>query len=151
MAPIAIFFNYDERLARESAATQSKTTHSMPACVNACQRMVADLIRLYSGETVEQLWQNDLIAYTPDPQKLDGLADDTQAIAKWALQTTDNFRDAVLSVINLGVDTDSLGAVIGQYAGARYGLSGIPKEWVDNLMWKDYILELAEKLYYEED
>lgn len=36
---------------------------------------------------------------------------------------TDNFYDAVLWAVNMGGDSDTVGAIVGQITGAMYGLS----------------------------
>lgn len=63
----------------------------------------------------------------------------TLEAALWALSTTDNFKDAVLKAVNLGCDTDTVGAVTGGLAGIMYGLDGIPKEWIEALRGKEII------------
>ena len=35
-----------------------------------------------------------------------------------------------MAAVNLGGDSDTIGAVCGQLAGAFYGYSAIPKEWI---------------------
>lgn len=151
IAPMAIFFNYDVKEAIAVAITQSKTTQPLAIYHNISQLMAFDLIMFYRGAPLEKMWVQESIPLTQDDVIT---TDDPQSLhdaAKWALKTTDNFRDAVLSVVNLGAEADVAGTIVGQYAGALYGLSGIPEEWIDQLIQKDYILELAEKLYYEED
>lgn len=46
---------------------------------------------------------------------------------------TDSFRDAVLMAVSMGGDTDTIGAITGAIAGALYGYTGIPSEWIDSL------------------
>ncbi|MEV0318546.1 ADP-ribosylglycohydrolase family protein [Streptomyces sp. NPDC050658] len=53
--------------------------------------------------------------------------------AVWALRTTDSYEDAVRAAIDLGGDTDTVAAVTGGLAGARYGLDAIPVRWTDPL------------------
>jgi ADP-ribosyl-[dinitrogen reductase] hydrolase len=65
----------------------------------------------------------------------------------WSVWQTDNFRDAVLMAANLGDDADSVAAVAGQLAGALYGASSIPPEWLDKLAWREEIEELAGDLF----
>ncbi len=50
--------------------------------------------------------------------------------ALWALGATGSFEDALVAAVNLGGDADSIGAVCGQLAGAKYGLSAIPERWL---------------------
>uniref|UniRef100_UPI002FDA156B ADP-ribosylglycohydrolase family protein n=1 Tax=Mixta calida TaxID=665913 RepID=UPI002FDA156B len=65
----------------------------------------------------------------------------------WAVWNTDNFRDAILLVANLGDDADSVAATAGQIAGALYGYSGIPQEWRDRLVQEKRIAAMAEALF----
>ena len=51
--------------------------------------------------------------------------------ALWAFNATHNFRDALVAAVNLGGDADTIGAVCGQIAGAYYGYSAIPREWLE--------------------
>lgn len=71
--------------------------------------------------------------------KSSGYVVDTLEAALWAVSTTDNFRDAVLKAVNLGSDTDTVGAVAGGLAGIMYGMDGIPEEWIDSLRGKEII------------
>ena len=59
---------------------------------------------------------------------MDGLA-----MALHILYTTDNFKDAMLRAVNLCGDADSLGSIVGQIAGAYYGLDSIPENWITTL------------------
>ncbi|MGW1929038.1 ADP-ribosylglycohydrolase family protein [Streptomyces sp. NPDC001919] len=49
--------------------------------------------------------------------------------AVWALRTTTTFEDAIRAAIDLGGDTDTVAAVTGGLAGARYGLEAVPARW----------------------
>ncbi|MCJ1676843.1 ADP-ribosylglycohydrolase family protein [Streptomyces sp. APSN-46.1] len=49
--------------------------------------------------------------------------------AVWALRTTSGFAEAVRAAVDLGGDTDTVAAVTGTLAGARYGQGAIPAEW----------------------
>jgi ADP-ribosyl-[dinitrogen reductase] hydrolase len=59
--------------------------------------------------------------------------------ALWAFHDARDFREAVLRAVNLGDDADTTGAVCGQLAGACWGESGIPVEWLQALARKDMI------------
>jgi ADP-ribosylglycohydrolase len=69
------------------------------------------------------------------------------AIASFLL--TDNFRDAVVTGINLGGDTDTIGAMTGAIAGAYYGYAEIPEQWTQGLenitKGRDYVIGLAKR------
>ncbi|GLF99174.1 ADP-ribosylglycohydrolase family protein [Streptomyces yaizuensis] len=49
--------------------------------------------------------------------------------AVWALRTTGSFEDALRAAVDTGGDTDTVAAVTGTLAGARYGLDAIPARW----------------------
>ncbi len=53
--------------------------------------------------------------------------------AVWALRTTDSFERAIRAAVDLGGDTDTVAAVTGGLAGARYGLDAIPVGWTGPL------------------
>ncbi|MFD6892575.1 ADP-ribosylglycohydrolase family protein [Streptomyces sp. NPDC059957] len=53
--------------------------------------------------------------------------------AVWALRTTTGFGDAVRAAVDLGGDTDTVAAVTGALAGARYGAAAVPKAWTARL------------------
>ena len=66
--------------------------------------------------------------------------------ALWSFFRTESFRDAVLTAANLGDDADTTAAICGQVAGAHYGASGIPPEWLERLTMVDEITDLADRL-----
>jgi ADP-ribosyl-[dinitrogen reductase] hydrolase len=49
-----------------------------------------------------------------------------------------------LKAVNLGDDADSVGAVAGQLAGARYGFGAILTNWRDALLDGDRIADIAQ-------
>lgn len=64
----------------------------------------------------------------------------------WSIGQTSNYRDAVLLAANLGEDADTTAAITGQLAGALYGASEIPADWLDKLAWRDRIRAVAADL-----
>jgi ADP-ribosylglycohydrolase len=63
----------------------------------------------------------------------------------YSLETTDNFEDAVLKAVNLGRDTDTVGAICGGLAGIYYGYDSIPIDWIESIPEINQVLELCEK------
>ncbi|MFI7355432.1 ADP-ribosylglycohydrolase family protein [Streptomyces avidinii] len=53
--------------------------------------------------------------------------------AVWALRTTTSFAQAVRAAVDLGGDTDTVAAVTGALAGARYGRQAVPEHWTATL------------------
>ena len=58
-----------------------------------------------------------------------------------------SYRDAVLYAVSLGGDTDTIGAMTGALCGAYLGVDAIPEEWKAKLEHREYIEELAFKLF----
>ena len=70
----------------------------------------------------------------------------TLEAALWAVGTTFSFEDALVAAVNLGHDADTVGAVAGQLAGARYGVRAIPVRWSELLIQHDAIDQRARDL-----
>lgn len=49
----------------------------------------------------------------------------------WSCQ--DSFEDAILGAVNHGGDADTIAAITGSLAGARFGYDAIPKRWINQL------------------
>ena len=79
--------------------------------------------------------------------KSTGYVVDTLKACLWCIGTTNSFKDAVLKAVNLGEDTDTIGAITGTLAGAKYSFESIPKEWIEKLVNKALIEEKCEQLF----
>ena len=75
-----------------------------------------------------------------------GTAVKTLEAALWAFNKTSTFEEGCLLAVNLGDDSDTVGAVYGQLAGAYYGVDAIPAGWVSGLSKRDIIESFAAKL-----
>lgn len=69
----------------------------------------------------------------------------------WFFLKCENYRDTVLSIINLGDDTDTGGAIVGGLAGIYYGRRDIPQQWLESLARKDDIVSLGSRLQKKYD
>ncbi len=49
------------------------------------------------------------------------------------VELAESFEDALITAVNLGGDTDTVGAMVGAMAGARLGFGSIPPRWLDDL------------------
>lgn len=49
----------------------------------------------------------------------------------WSCQET--FEDAILGAVNHGGDADTIAAITGSLAGAKFGFNKIPKRWIEQL------------------
>jgi ADP-ribosylglycohydrolase len=170
LAPVPIHFadSFPERLDELSrlAAESSLPTHASPQCLSACRYMTVVLCGLIHGsdrgeilsadwEPVQKLRQIEPLHPEVEevaggsyrrrqPPEIQGAGYVVRSLeaALWAFHDADDFPQAVLSAVNLGDDADTTGAVCGQFAGAWWGESGIPKTWRDQLARSD-MLETA--------
>lgn len=71
--------------------------------------------------------------------KSSGYVVDSLEATIWTILTSNSFEESVLKAVNLGDDTDTIGALTGGLAGIIYGYDSIPKKWIDSLQGKDYI------------
>ena len=154
IAPVGVIgVTLGQQATVEIAANQAALTHFDPAAA-AGAAIVAEVIRrviitgvfLGVAEKVVADLSNDAVLgeavarYAPlvsidfDPHTHVGPGNGsvwtTVAQAVWAVRTTSSFEDAVVAVINLGGDTDTVAAVAGALAGALYGMQRIPVRWV---------------------
>lgn len=74
-----------------------------------------------------------------DKIKSTGYVVDTLEAAVWSLITTDSFEQALLKAVNLGDDTDTVGAIAGGLAGLYYGYASIPEEWLSAIRRREWI------------
>lgn len=69
----------------------------------------------------------------------------TLEAAIWCLLNSESYADCVLKAVNLGDDTDTVGAVAGGLAGLAYGYESIPADWTSVIASKDWIEQLCEE------
>lgn len=79
----------------------------------------------------------------PSVPKNTGFVTDTLQAALWCFKNSTSFDEGLLKVVNLGGDADTIGAVYGQIAGAWYGHSGIPTEYLEKIEHRKEINRLA--------
>lgn len=57
----------------------------------------------------------------------------TLSAALWCYWHSTSFADGLLSVVNEGGDADTNSTIAGAILGAKFGLSSIPKHYIDKL------------------
>ena len=75
--------------------------------------------------------------------KSGGYVVDSLEAALWCLLHTDSYETAVLTAVNLGHDTDTIGCITGGVAGIVYGINNIPMTWKKTLRRSDMVYEIA--------
>ncbi|MGE4303220.1 MAG: ADP-ribosylglycohydrolase family protein [Novosphingobium sp.] len=161
LAPVAIRHWNDAHARRDVAARQGATTHGAQEAIDACVYYADVLAAAIAGEPRSRVLSMTASGLSPDIEKIahgswrgrprdricsSGYVVHTLEAALWCVGRTGDFRSAVLAAANLGDDADTTAAVTGQLAGALYGASGIPAEWLGRLAWRDRISAIAEEL-----
>ena len=140
----------------------SGITHGHGISKTACRIYVHVARRLLAGQTIIEILPS-LIGEAPfgrlskidqlpeDEIKSSGYVIDTLEAALWAMakealepaeEDGDRFAGAVLRAVNLGGDTDTIGAVTGGLAGIVYGLDGArASQWRAALRKRELIEE----------
>lgn len=164
LSPVPMVYADNVKELIQFCSASSRTTHASNECIESAQLfgiMVRDAL---AGYPKHAIFENDNSARFNEPKVIDisnnGFIDKTINEIKgsgyviesleaslWCFYHTDNFKDAILTAVNLGDDADTTAAITGQIAGAYYGVDGIPKEWLDKLCQKDMIEDMSFKLF----
>lgn len=102
----------------------------------------------YSEETItvfDRVLKSDISKYSLDEIKSTGYVVDSLEASLWVILNTESFKQTIIGSINLGCDTDTIGAITGSMAGIIYGYESIPEIWLDKLKKKNYLIKLAMK------
>jgi ADP-ribosylglycohydrolase len=170
LAPAPMFFASDYDTAIEMSGESSRTTHGSRVCIDACRYFGGLIAAAVRGRTKDEFLPprfhpalgtcavNALETSIDDvasgsfkvkqPPEIRGTGHAVRALeaALWAFARTETFRDGCLLAVNLGDDADTTGAIYGQIAGAHYGSSDIPNEWLDRLAQRELIVRYADGL-----
>lgn len=93
----------------------------------------------------DRIIHGEIYSHSMDEIKSTGYVVDTLEATLWCLMNTDCFDDAIIKAINLGDDTDTVGACVGALAGICYGEESINAEWKKDLLKLDEIVGLCEE------
>lgn len=170
--PAAIYFGHlsDEELVKK-VSDISKITHGHPRSQLGCSLYALLVKALLEGENPEDAYKTmrgkaaklswppelsgELIHYqrllggylhevSEEVIQATGYVVYTLEAAVWSLLTTKSFEECLLKSVNLGLDTDTVGAVAGGLAGICYGLAAIPREWRLQIIKYEEILAMSQ-------
>ena len=175
IAPVGLLYFDAPRMLRDIAYNCAGITHSHElglegAALQACSVALAVLADPQDIKITEYLgtlrmfakpgpYQERLKAVitllAEDPAKADVVAKlgtggsslESVPMAIYAFLSTRDFRNAVIYAVSLGGDADTIGAMTGAIAGACYGIEGIPSQWRETVENREYIEQLAKKLW----
>ena len=103
---------------------------------------------MFSEETkgyYKRILKDDISSFSIDEINSSGYVVDSLEAAMWSVLRSEDFRETIVKAINLGGDTDTIGAIAGSMAGIIYEYENMPEEWTNSIARKDYIVELCNK------
>jgi ADP-ribosyl-[dinitrogen reductase] hydrolase len=162
-APYAVAFAESPETLEEVSRQSSAITHADPRCTAGCailNRVIAafltdsfeslDTVVDATVEPVPDELANAVRAVpenvSPDGLESSGYVVHTLQTALYHALTADNAKEAICEAVNMGQDTDTVGAVTGALAGARFGASSLPDSWVQELTVESTLRKLASEL-----
>jgi ADP-ribosyl-[dinitrogen reductase] hydrolase len=163
LAPVALFYFPDLGRVRQFSADSSRTTHAAPEAVECCEMLAAMMSLALAGESKEDVLTASHLVFKEEKVarlaagdymrksvgEIAGIGYCVPSLeaALWCFHRSGSFEDAVLRAANLGDDADTTAAIVGQLAGAFYGKSGIPQQWLERLYMRQEIDVMAARLY----
>lgn len=162
LAPVVLYYFPNRDRIRMFSVESSRTTHAAPEALECCQ-LLAELIRralqgvpkpglrnlpemLFLEPKVLAIAQGDYLNKSKDDIRGSGYCIKSLEAALWCFHHTDGFEAAILEAANLGDDADTTAAIVGQLAGAHYGMQAIPDGWLAKLHRRDDIQVCADQL-----
>jgi ADP-ribosyl-[dinitrogen reductase] hydrolase len=152
--PVVIAYYHDLAKMTDLAARLSALTHYDPLA-GACTVFYCKIVRelLLGGDLRMVLEKNQADApfclkmnLGTDQMKTSGYVVDTLETALNCVFQTNSLEDALVMAVNLGGDTDTIGAVTGGIAGAVYGIEHLPSRWLEKLSRRDELFLLTDRL-----
>ena len=160
-APVALRFRADpERLVRASLDS-ARVTHAEARAAWGTVAVNQAILHLLNGGAIPDTpaaavarIENDpireaVLAAPKRPRhevRAGGFVLETIGASFWSLLNAENAREAIEMAVALGDDADSTGAVTGALAGAGYGASALPHEWLKTVQFRDRLESEAMRL-----
>lgn len=95
-----------------------------------------------SSKFLDRILTNKILFCTENEIKSSGYVVDSLEAALWASYNGNSYKDSVIKAVNLGEDTDTIGAITGSIAGIIYG--NLPNDWLEKIVKKQYIDNIIE-------
>jgi ADP-ribosyl-[dinitrogen reductase] hydrolase len=163
LVPVVLYYFPVSEDVDHYAAESSRTTHAAPEAIECCRLFAHIVSNALGGVDKQALLDGSAIElHEPNVQNLasriyltksieqirgTGYAVASLEAALWCFHHTTSFESAVLQAANLGEDADTTAAIVGQLAGAFYGLEGIPAHWRQRLHMAGEIISYADRLF----
>lgn len=159
--PLAIPYVDDWQRLVEVSRDSSRITHADQRCTDGCAILTLTVAGLLQDADAPLEDALDHVAGAPaeltsalEPIARGASPDlQTSGYVVHSLQTAlydglhaDSVTEAIVTAVNRGGDTDTIGAIAGAVAGARFGASDLPDQWLSAIDETDELIALADQL-----
>ena len=118
--------------------------YSKEEAYNEIKKIDYSMFKTENLNKYDRILKNDISKEEVDNIKSTGYIVDTLEAVLWVLFNTYDYNQTIIKAINLGGDTDTIGAIVGGLAGIIYGIDSINSDWKKDLIKYDYIIKLCE-------
>ena len=132
-----LYFFMVKRILLGDGSLQERMQEGLSQGYAFYESYLADKENLHYYDRLKDL--DDFKSLPADKIKSTGYVVDALEAAVWSLITTDSFDQTLLKAVNLGDDTDTVGAVAGGLAGLYYRYDSIPEEWLSAIKRREWI------------
>lgn len=162
LAPIPVYYAQDESAGIAASIASTRLTHADPEAIRASEIFAFALYRCLDGkgkedilpstmtvndrEGIQHILQKRYEHMSRDDVRSSGYVIDSLEAAFWAFYHGSSFEESLVLAVNLGEDTDTVGAICGQLAGAYYGVDAIQMRWLEKLHRVEDIKALSARL-----
>ena len=99
----------------------------------------------YAVSKYSRIINDDIQNFQEDSISSSGYVVSTLEAVLWLFLNAEDYNTTILKAVNLGDDTDTVGAIVGGLLGIQYGLDNIKESWKQQLKKYDYIVDLCSK------
>ncbi len=159
VAPIGLIYNFSFDLVEKYAYISSMVTHKGKAAIGGAVAVATAIACVCHQYDTENLLR-EVVTRTEKYDKLisgkiaSGSAGgvsiyswDAVPAAFHCFLTFNSYEECVLNAVNMGGDTDSIGAMAGAMKGAEVGIQNTPQKWVEEVKDTEYLQGIAGQLY----
>jgi ADP-ribosyl-[dinitrogen reductase] hydrolase len=148
-APYAIAYAEDEQYLGEISGRSSAITHADPRCTRGCAVLNLTIAAFLRGDEspLDQALETTYPDQSETPELIEALTGVPESLSAEAVRNggyvvdalqaglyyaldAETAEDAIVRAVNAGNDADTVGAITGAVAGARFGAGSLPHEWI---------------------
>jgi len=111
------------------------------------QKLDYSMFKNETREVYKRIIRENISTYNEDSINSTNYIVSTLEASLRTILSNNNLKDTILTAVNLGDDTDTVGAITGSMAGILYNYDDIPKSWTEKLKNKEYLDKIITNFY----